>query len=216
MTEPTFRLQDPRPTQKENPYTFHIPSKEELAEVTNGTTVKLIFSAVPASEKYDAERMWVIVEHRDGTNLLGRLDNTPDDIPGLNPGDPVEFQIHHVIDVDWEDPELNARFASDFNNWFARCFVDDAVLERRARVGFIYREDPEHDEEDKYPDTGWRIRADVEQLSQEEYDDTPCSYVAIGAVLNCDDSFVHLLSEPVGSRFLRTEGDTYELCQENE
>ncbi|WP_170783846.1 immunity protein Imm33 domain-containing protein [Ruegeria lacuscaerulensis] len=216
MTSPSFRLHDPRPTQKENPYTFHLPSEEELAEVGIGTIVKLIFSAVPESGQYDAERMWVIVERRDGSNLLGRLDNTPEDIPALTLGDPVEFKIHHIVGIDWDDPELQMRFSNDFNKWFGRCFVDDAVLERRARVGYVYREDSEHEEEDKYPDTGWRIRADVEQLSQEEYDDTPCSYVAIGAVLNRDDSFVHLLSEPVGSRFLRTQSDSYERCQEEE
>lgn len=211
MPHPGFDLIDPRPIQRENPYTFFVPGNEELAEVAPGLLVKLIFTAVPASQKHGAERMWVLVKTRNGDHLTGTLDNEPDDIPGLKDGDPVAFQLHHIIAVQWEDPAQDARFASEFNNWFARCFVDDAVLEQRARVGFIYREPPEHDEKDEYPDTGWRIRADVYQLSDEEYENSPFSYVAIGAVLNRDDSFVDLLGCPVGSAFLRDpDSDTYQ------
>ncbi len=208
MVKPTYKLLDPRPRKLESPYTFYLPSAEELAEVSPGVIVKLMFSAIPASEKYDAERMWVEVNERQGDQLIGTLDNDPSDIPGLTCGDAVEFELHHIIAVYWEDPNLKARFSSDFDNWFARCFVDPAVLEGRARVGFLYREDPEHEEGDKYPDTGWRIRADVMELSDAEYeayDEIVPEYVAIGSVLNRDDSILSVLGAPTGSRFVRDE-----------
>lgn len=211
MSEAGYELNDPRPIKREAPYTFYLPADEQLAEVSPGVLVQLIFRAVPQTETYDAERMWVEVKHRDGDALSGVLDNEPVDIPGLAHGDTVAFRLHHIIDIDWEDPAAKERFSTDFNKWFARCFVDKAVLEGRARAGFVYREQPEHKDSDRYPDTGWRIRADVDELSDEEYNANPSpSYVAIGAVLNKDDSFVGLLSAPVGSAFLRGEGDDYE------
>jgi len=211
MSDPGYELDDPRPNKREAPYTFYLPGDEQLEEVAAGVLVQLIFRAVPQTETYDAERMWVKVDHRDGDVLSGTLDNEPVDIPGLALGDSVSFRLHHIIDIVWQDPAQKERFETDFNNWFARCFVDKAVLEGRARAGFLYREEPEHKEDDRYPDTGWRIRADVDELSDEEYDQNPSpSYVAIGAVLNKDDSFVDLLSAPVGSAFLRGEGNVYE------
>lgn len=209
MTNLGFELLDPRPRQRENPYTFFRPGDDELDEVAEGQLVKLMFRAVPPSDEYDAERMWVKVTHRDDDRLTGTLDNDPADIPGLKDGDPVAFQFHHIIGIIWDDADQKEKYKTDFDGWFARCFVDDAVLDGRARVGFIYREEPEDREGDTYPDSGWRIRADVDQLSDEEYDDPDVSYVAIGAVLNRDDSFLGLLFAPVGSAFLREEGNAY-------
>lgn len=210
MAADVYELLDPRPNQREAPYTFYLPGEEELSEIAPGQLAQLIFRAVPPTETYGAERMWVKVESREEDRLTGTLDNDPADIPGLECGANIDFNLFHIISIDWEDPAQKERFKSGFNRWFARCFVDDAVLEGRARVGFLYREPPEHEESDKYPDTGWRIRAVVDELSDEEYNEDPSpSYVAIGAVLNRDDSFVDLLSSPVGSAFLRGEGDTY-------
>lgn len=162
--------------------------------------------------------MWVEVTRRDGDSFTGTLDNDPYDIPGLNSGDPVPFEAHHIIGVIWEDPAKKARFmAADAqqDRFFERCFVDDAVIEGRARAQYVYREPPESRPDDKEPDSGWRIRADVDALSDEEYEDTPASYVAIGVALNQDDSFLHLLTSPVGSAFLRDENDHYHPVEYN-
>ena len=201
---PGYTLRDPRPAAQENPYTFFVPSPEEMAEIAPGQLVKLIFAADPPSEKYGAERMWVIVTTRDGDRLTGTLDNDPEDIPGLTAGDVVQFEAHHIIATIWEDPDQEARFAAsaaDQDRYFERCFVDDAVIDGRARVQFLYREPPEHGADDRFADSGWRIRADVAALSDEEYEDPSCSYVAIGVVLNQDDAILALIDAPVGSAF---------------
>lgn len=199
-----YTLRDPRPVVRENPYTFFVPSPEELAQVIPGQLVKLIFAADPPREKYGAERMWVIVTARDGNRLTGALDNDPDDIPGLTSGDAVHFDAHHIIATIWDDPDQAARFAvfaADQDRFFERCLADDAVIDGRARVQFLYRETPEHDTDDQFPDSGWRIRADVAALSDEEYKNPSCSYVAIGMVLNQDDTILDLIDAPVGSAF---------------
>ena len=57
----------------------------------------------------------------------------------------------------------------------------------------------------QYPDSGWRIRGDVELMTDAEYDDDDASYIALGKVLNEDDSWIHLIDEPIGSRFFKNK-----------
>lgn len=201
-----YDLRDPRPTQRESPYTFFLPSAEEVAEIAPGQQIKLIFVADPASEQNGAERMWVTVTRREGDDFTGELDNEPADIPTLKAGDIVQFKAHHIIGVLWETPEQKKQFEKDLDGWFARCYVDAEILEGTARVQFLYREPPEHSAEDNYPDTGWRLRADVAQLTDEQYENPRANYVAIGAALNRDDSFLSLLDAPQGSAFFRESG----------
>lgn len=75
------------------------------------------------------------------------------------------------------------------------------------KIEFLYREEPEPPREgDKFPDSGWRIESDPPELSNVESGSPPFSYVALGAVLNRDDSWLHLIDEPVGSAFERDPG----------
>ena len=54
---------------------------------------------------------------------------------------------------------------------------------------------------DKFPDSGWRIRGDMRGIDLENLNSRKIAYVALGAVLNRDDSWVHLIDEPYGARF---------------
>lgn len=198
---PFYVVQNPQPIARENPYTFFVPGADQLHEVGQGVSVRLMIAGTNPDRKYDAERMWVAVSERDGRRLTGILDNSPADIDGLNLGDQIDFKLSDIIEIHWDDPEMAERFSTDRAGWLTRCYADDAVVAGRVRVGYIYREAAEHGETDKYVDTGWRIRADVDELSDEEYENGGVSYVAIGAVLNQDDSFIELLGEPVGSAF---------------
>ncbi|WP_227339545.1 MULTISPECIES: immunity protein Imm33 domain-containing protein [Sphingopyxis] len=200
-----YAIEDPRPTAAKAPYTFYLPSENELLAVSPGDLVKLIFRSIPDSGEWDAERMWVIVTAAEGARLTGTLDNDPLDMPQLKAGDAVTFDRAHIIDIDWsEDRAAPPPTAPERREYWDRCFVDDQILDGRLKVEFLYREEPDPPREgDKYPDSGWRFRCDTRGLTDAEYDNPSFSYIALGKVLNGDDSWLHLIDAPVGSAFLR-------------
>lgn len=200
-----YRIEDPRPIAAGAPYTFYLPSENELLSVAPGDLVKIIFESIPPSAEWGAERMWVIVTGVDGDELTGTLDNEPADIPQLKPGDVVQFQRGHIIDIDWaDDRAVPPPAAPARREYWDRCFVDDQILDGRLKVEYLYREEPDPLEEgDTYPDSGWRFRCDTRGLTDAEYDNPSFSYIALGKVLNGDDSWLHLIDAPVGSAFLR-------------
>jgi hypothetical protein len=202
--ETRYTLDDPRPIAKSAPYTFFPPAQREIDALTPGDLVQLIFRSIPQSEKYGAERMWVRVNEITQQGITGCLDNDPFDIPLLKSGAEVRFQPHHIISVRFADGEVAARFSDSRRDYWDRCLVDDCVLNGDTPVGYIYREKPDMaDPDDKYPDSGWRIRGDQRNQTDEELDATKISHVALGAVLNRDDSWLHLIDAAIGSSFTR-------------
>lgn len=200
-----YEIEDPRAIAAEAPYTFYLPSEKELLAVSPGDLVKLIFRSIPDSGEWGAERMWVIVTATGGAWLTGTLDNDPLDMPQLRAGDRVTFARGHIIDIDWrEDRAVPPPNAPARREYWDRCFVDDQILDGRLKVEYLYRQEPDPPGEgDAYPDSGWRFRCDTRSLTDAEYDNPSFSYIAIGKVLNRDDSWLHLIDAPVGSAFLR-------------
>ena len=200
-----FTLDDPRESAREAPYTFILPSADRLQAIRAGDQVKVVFRPAASGTKWDAERMWVTVTAIGDDVLRGVLANQPDDIPGLSLGANVIFERWHVIDVDFQDPADDERYPhSDRREYWERCLVDSAVLQGELKVDYLYREEPDlAGPDDKYPDSGWRIRGDMRDTSDEEVDAREAKYIAIGAVLNKDDSWLHLIDEPVGAAFRR-------------
>ena len=198
----TYSLDDPRPTQKEAPYTFFLPDERELAMLRPGDLVKLIFRSHPRSLKWEAERMWVEITAISENGLTGRLNNEAYDMPQMPLGTELNFQRYHVVSTDLighpEDEVPEQR------QYWDRCFVDKCVLDDAVLVHFIYREEPDTAQpDDKYPDSGWRIRGDYRGVGDEEFEAREISYVALGAVLNADDTWLHLIDAPMGSAFMR-------------
>ena len=206
-----YLLQDPRPIAASAPYTYFLPNSSELAAISAGDLVQLLFEHVPPGQEWDVERMWVKVGEAEADQLSGLLANKPDEPTAtIAEGDLVRFERRRVIGISWADPDSAPRTPCRREYW-DRCLVDDCVLDGTEPVEFIYREEPDMQEEgDTYPDSGWRIRGRMGGATDDEADARRPRYVAIGAVLNRDDSWLPYLDAPVGTSFMRDfEANTY-------
>ena len=214
----TFAIDDPRPIAESAPYTFFLPSDGELHAVAPGDQVKLIFRSIPDARDFDAERMWVTVTAVDGDTLSGTLDNHPGDMPQLPFGTDVSFPRSSVIDIMWDKERPVAPPSPlERRSYWERCMVDACVVGGRSPVDYIYREEPDLGQpDDKYADSGWRIRGTDAGIEEDERIGEEPAYVALGAVLNRDDSWLHLIDEPTGARFIRDlDTGKFEVCSED-
>ena len=203
--DPTgWELIDPRPIAVEAPYTYYLPSNAELAALGVGDLAKLVFAYNGPVDEYGVERMWVNITETTQDELAGLLDNTPfEPRSPLRPGDMIRFERHHVIDMLWKHPE-QAPPAQPSRQYWDRCLVDQCVLDGEEPVEYLYRETPDMAQEgDTHPDSGWRIRGRRGTATAEEYDAREFVYIALGKVLNEDDSWLHLIDMPVGCQFER-------------
>ena len=211
MTNPSYAVLDARPIAADAPYTFFLPSQSELAAVGKGDLVKLLFDYPHETEKWAAERMWVIVESAQGDELQGVLDNHPDEPTSpLKAGDSVMFNRHAILSIQWDNPDT-APPAAEYREYWERCLVDQCVLDREEPVEFLYRETPDMASEgDEHGDSGWRIRGRMGVATDAEIEARKAAYVAVGAVLNRDDSWISWIDAPIGTRLMRDfETGTY-------
>lgn len=201
---PGYVLLDPRPIAAHAPYTFFLPDAAETAAIASGDLAQLMFEHIPAGQEWGVERMWVKVDTATDSELTGALVSKPfEATASVREGDPVTFARHQVIGISWANPE-NAPRPSTCREYWERCLVDDCVLDGTEPVEFIYREEPDMQEEgDKYRDSGWRIRGRMGDASDDEIDARAPKYVAVGAVLNKDDSWVQFIDAPIGTRLMR-------------
>ena len=200
-TDPPYFISDPQLIALEAPYTFFMPCETELMAIGVGDLVKLCFEWTMPTENYSAERMWVTVIEAHGDELYGTLDNEPFE-KHLVVGAKVSFQRHQSIDIIWAQPDRTPKVLNPRRTYWERCLVDDDVLNQRAKVRYLYREAPDlAAPDDEYPDSGWRIRGPMAYAKG--VDTTEAHYVALGAVLNQDDSWLDLVDEPIGSEFSR-------------
>lgn len=190
---PSWHLDDASEVAAVFKYTFYKPTSETIGKIAVGEVVKLIFCFESDDPKTPrAERMWVEVDEiADGERFRGRLTNQPHHIKDLNVGDVVQFHARHIINTQHDDDD------NIVERHIKRCYVTRRVLQDGRPAGYLYREEP--DSED---DSGWRITANDES---DEYmnDAKNTAYVSLGAVLNKDDSFIDLLDSPAGSAFAR-------------
>lgn len=212
----SYRVEDPRPIAAGAPYTFFLPSENELLAIEPGDLVKLTIQSIPAGDEWDAERMWVEVLRINGDVLIGKLANDPVDMPQLRPGSPIKFHRSYVIDIDWSAERSCAPPpAPPHRGYWERCLVDACILRGECSVDYIYREEPDMTHEgDRFPDSGWRVRASEEATLADQERDNAVQYVAVGAALNRDDSWLSWVDAPIGSAFIRNlETGDFEPCE---
>lgn len=154
-----YWIEDPRPIAARAPYTFFLPSPEELQAIEVGDLIKLLFEYSIEAEKWDAERMWVTVTSLDGDEVGGRLANIPDEPRSpLSLGDPIKFNRHDALAVLWAEGKRGPE-PPEYREYWDRCMVDDCVIEDGVPVEYIYREQPDLTKsDDRYLDSGWRRR----------------------------------------------------------
>ena len=194
---PGIALRDPHPVAQRSPYTFFMPHPDELAALKPKDGIKAIFCQTEGETQYDAERMWVLIEAIEDGDVIGTLDNEPADMPLIREGDRVRIPLTHAIATAFHKSNLRPKVPEKREYW-DRCFVDDCVLEGRSHADYVYREVPDMTQEgDKYPDSGWRIRGTQQAVDADAAEGRKAHYIALGAVLNADDRWLHLIdSEP--------------------
>jgi hypothetical protein len=201
-----FEILDPRlVANATNKYTFFLPTLDHINAIGNGDLVKVWMRAIPASEKWDSERVWVRVLSSSPDCLIGTLESDPFDIPGLARGAEIHFLRTHVMNISFRNAEVEEALAvSPRREYWERCLVDQIVLDGDAPVHLIWREQPTlTKQDDRFADSGWRIRGDMRGTSEEQLQRRKVAYVALGAVLNRDDSWLGVIDEPVGVTFER-------------
>lgn len=200
-----YLLIDPRPLALESQYTFFLPSAEQVAALCPGDLVKLMFEHIPTGVQWGIERMWVTVARSEADRFTGELDNQPfEPTARLRVGDEIVFYGFHILDVRWNDTS-RAPAPPERREYWDRCLVDASVIDGSAPIEFIYREMPNlTNEGDEFPDSGWRIRGRSETGTKPESGSRKPQYVAMGAVLNRDDSWLPYIDAPVGARLVRS------------
>ena len=144
---------------------------------------------------------WIKVTSADGEWLEGTLEPTPIkpewfEAPNLDEGTVIRLKRSHVFRVRFANPEKHAGLEPVRQFWDRGCQVEDGVLKESAPIRFLYREVSNLSLGDgDLPDSGWRIK----------FTSGICDgcYVPLGAVLDHDDSWRHLVDAPLGAVFAK-------------
>ena len=125
MSSGGWSIEDPRGREHAYPETFGVPDEERRASIEPGSQVCLLLWFVDEAESAElvpqCERMWALVESRDGDVIRGRLTSPPLSArASLQMGQSIEFRPSDAVDVldaeeDWRDHVefLSAIFEGD-------------------------------------------------------------------------------------------------------
>ena len=104
----------------------------------------------------------------------------------------IKIEIEELIE--WNEPNGEG------------CFVSDKITKEGFKVGYMYREQPDVG----VPDSGWRFMAGNED---DNYVNNPDNLhiFAINTVCNYDRDIIPYLKSKVGSAYIRTGNDMFEV-----
>jgi hypothetical protein len=140
--ESCYTLLNAEKERRQNPRSFSIPRSEQRKNLPVGQIVKLIFD--PCSGGF-SERMWVVVTGKTQSGYVGKLDDTPAFIRGLNAGDTVLFGPEHVVAFTPSGEQLELPFGQTAS-------ASRDILQSGAWPVFAVRVHPA-----KPGDSGWQV-----------------------------------------------------------
>lgn len=159
-----------------------------------GDLVKLVFFSDSDTDGYKGERMWVEITDRNKENFVGKLDNEPYHLKSLKLGQILHFGTEHICDTEYEDDD-----AAKMDYYFDTLVtVSNDVLERNE-FNFLLKDKPNEPN-----DSGWVIFSGYEE---DEFNSNPDNFqiVALGVVLNVDDSILAFINETPLCAYERNE-----------
>lgn len=199
----TCQLDNVYERNKESPYTFYKPSEEVINSLEVGDLVKLIFFVESDEDGYRGERMWVEIIERNGNDFVGKLENKPYRLKDLNRGQEINFRPEHICETEYEDEE-STKLDYYFNTLIT---VSIDVLDKNE-FNFLLRDQPSDDS-----DSGWVVLSGYEE---EEFSNNPDNFqiVALGVMLNIDDSILSFINEQPLCAYERNENGQFEKIED--
>jgi hypothetical protein len=201
-----IKIYDPRPTCAVAPYYYPLPSAECLAAIGNGDEVEVKAADFEGETtrirvvSADAESIQGTVKH---TSLIAAMDGFPD--PGI-----IQVPKTHIVEVHFATPNKHARKARIRpRRCLELCVADETLMWRDNPILYVYRDRPfQVRKGTTYPDSGWRILCIDEEMNisaaslRHIVGYHLLRYADIGNALVWDDSWIHLIDQPIGSAFV--------------
>lgn len=104
----------------------------------------------------------------------------------------IKIEIEELIE--WNEPNGEG------------CFVSNKITKEGFKVGYMYREQPD----EGVPDSGWRFMSGNED---DRYMNNSNNFhmLTLNTVCNYDRDIISYLKSKVGSAYIRTGNDTFEI-----
>ncbi len=107
-----------------------------------------------------------------------------------------------LCSMDFKEYKLAAHEIKELIPFKGFCIATDKITVDGLPVGFMYREEPDEDDE---ADSGWRIFSGTED--QEYVDDPENSGIyELNTIANYDPAIINYLDKPIGTELERVEG----------
>lgn len=192
-----WRLLDINKTAADNKYVVHLPDPAVLVTLKVGMDVSVIASK-RSSFEHDgpsAESVWLRVSEITGLGkFVGVVVSPTTVVTDLVLGQRIEFENKHVARVAGAPPSKLEILCEQL------CVVSAALEEEGSVVGKMHRQESEGE-----PDSGWRFFVGTESRDYLA-DAQNLVAVRLGDLLQIDDSVLHYLHSPVGSRYCKSSG----------